>query len=37
MLIGEFNHSIDDKKRLALPKKFKNELGKKVVLTRGVF
>lgn len=36
MLIGEFIHSIDDKKRLALPKKFKDELGKKVVLTRGL-
>ena len=36
MLLGEFIHTIDEKKRLALPKKFKDELGKKMVLTRGL-
>ncbi len=36
MLIGEYTHTIDDKHRLTLPKKFKSELGKKVVLTRGL-
>jgi MraZ protein len=36
MFIGEYQHSIDPKKRLALPSKFRNELGKKVVITRGL-
>lgn len=36
MLIGEYTHTIDDKKRLALPKKIAKELGKKVVITRGL-
>lgn len=36
MLIGEFRHSIDDKKRVAVPRAFRQELGKKVVVTRGL-
>ncbi len=36
MLIGEYTHTIDTKKRLSLPSKFRKELGKKVVLTRGL-
>jgi len=36
MLLGEYTHALDDKRRVALPKKFKVELGKKVVLTRGL-
>jgi MraZ protein len=36
MFIGEFTHTIDDKKRLAMPKKIASELGKKVVITRGL-
>lgn len=36
MFIGEHQHSIDPKKRLALPSKFRKELGKKVVVTRGL-
>lgn len=36
MFIGEYQHSIDPKKRLALPSKFRKELGKKVVVTRGL-
>ncbi len=36
MLIGEYTHSLDPKKRLSLPSKFRNELGKKVVVTRGL-
>ncbi len=36
MFIGEYSHSIDTKKRLALPSKFRKELGKTVVVTRGL-
>ena len=36
MLLGEYIHTLDDKRRLTLPKKFKSELGKKMVLTRGL-
>jgi MraZ protein len=36
MLIGEFQHSIDPKKRLAVPSKFRGELKNKVVVTRGL-
>ena len=36
MFIGEYQHSIDPKKRLALPSKFRKELGGKVVVTRGL-
>ncbi|MEX0935182.1 MAG: division/cell wall cluster transcriptional repressor MraZ [Candidatus Paceibacterota bacterium] len=36
MLIGEYTHTLDDKKRISLPAKFRRELGKTVVLTRGL-
>jgi MraZ protein len=36
MFIGEYQHSIDPKKRLALPSKFRKELGGKIVVTRGL-
>lgn len=36
MLIGEFRHTIDAKKRVALPAKFRKEIGKKVVITHGL-
>ena len=36
MLIGEYTHSIDDKNRLSLPVKFRQEMGKKVVVTPGL-
>jgi MraZ protein len=35
MFIGEYRHTIDTKKRLSLPAKFRRELGRKVVVTRG--
>lgn len=36
MFIGEYIYSIDDKKRLAIPKSFRPSLGKKAVITRGL-
>lgn len=36
MLIGEYTHSLDPKKRLSLPMKFRKELGRKAVITRGL-
>lgn len=36
MLIGEYTHILDDKNRLSLPAKFRSEMGKKIVLTRGL-
>jgi len=36
MLIGEYTHRLDTKKRLSLPSKWRRELGKKLVLTRGL-
>jgi MraZ protein len=36
MFLGEYIYSIDEKKRLAIPAKFRQALGKKVVLTRGL-
>lgn len=36
MFIGEYQHNVDSKKRLALPSKFRKELGAKVVVTRGL-
>jgi len=36
MFIGEYQHSIDIKKRLAVPSKFRGELGSKIVVTRGL-
>lgn len=36
MLIGQYKHTIDSKKRLALPIKFRGELGGKVIVTRGI-
>ena len=35
MFIGEYNHNIDTKKRLALPIKFRKEIGRQVIITRG--
>ena len=36
MLIGEYTHSIDEKKRVSLPTKFRKEIGAKVVVTHGL-
>lgn len=36
MLIGEYVHTLDAKKRLSLPSKFRKKLGKKVVVTKGL-
>ncbi len=36
MLIGEYKHNIDPKKRLAIPAKFRKEIGNKIVITRGL-
>lgn len=36
MFIGEYTYSIDEKKRLAIPAKFRKLLGKKAVITRGL-
>jgi len=36
MLIGEYSHTLDDKKRLSLPAKFRKEVGKKIIIMRGL-
>ena len=36
MFIGEYTHSVDDKKRLSVPAKFRMGLGKKAVITLGL-
>ena len=36
MLIGEYKHSLDPKKRLSIPAKLRREIGQKAILTRGL-
>ncbi len=36
MFIGEYHHSIDDKGRLIIPTKFRDELGNSFIITRGI-
>jgi MraZ protein len=35
MFLGEYEHNLDDKGRLAVPARFREELGEGVVITRG--
>ena len=34
--MGEYHHNIDDKGRLTIPSKFRDDLGEKFVVTRGL-
>lgn len=36
MFMGEFHHNIDDKGRLIIPAKFREELGSEFIVTRGI-
>jgi MraZ protein len=36
MLIGEYKHTLDTKKRLSMPSKWRKELGTELVVTRGL-
>jgi len=36
MLMGEYHHNIDEKNRLIIPSKFRNEIGDNFVITRGL-
>lgn len=36
MFMGEYHHNIDDKNRLIIPSKFREELGEEFIITRGI-
>jgi MraZ protein len=36
LLIGEYEHTLDDKKRVSLPRSFRAAMGKNIVVTRGL-
>lgn len=36
MFIGEYEHTLDEKNRVSLPKQFRASLGKKIIVTRGL-
>lgn len=35
MLIGEYKHRLDPKKRVAIPAKFRKEIGERTIITKG--
>lgn len=36
MFIGEYNHGVDNKNRIIIPSKFREELGESFILTKGL-
>ena len=36
MFMGEYHHNIDDKGRLIIPSKFREDLGSEFIITRGI-
>ena len=36
MLIGEYEHSLDVKGRLIMPSKLRNDIGDKLIITKGL-
>lgn len=36
MLIGQYNHQLDPKKRVSLPARWRDELGNKLIITSGL-
>lgn len=36
MLLGEYNHNIDDKGRVSVPAKFREDLGSSFIVTKGL-
>ena len=36
MLMGEYHHNIDEKNRLVIPNKYRDELGTEFIITRGI-
>lgn len=36
MFMGEYHHTIDEKNRLIIPSKFREELGENIIITRGI-
>lgn len=36
MLMGEFHHNIDEKGRIIIPSKLRDDLGSKIIVTRGL-
>ncbi len=36
MFIGEYQHTIDDKGRLIIPSKFREDLGDEFIMTKGL-